>query len=96
MSDLISIKDERFWDILFHEACVEGEQAGRIEKELEQITVEPKRGEWKVGKNHGEFVEAECTSCKGLLLVKWYDEIDKYRYCPNCGARMDGEGYEID
>ena len=46
MSDLINIKDERFWDILFHEACVEGEQARRIEKKLEQITVEPMRGEW--------------------------------------------------
>ena len=48
-------------------------------------------GEWIFGKNHGEFVEAECSHCKGLLLVKWYDEIDKYRFCPNCGAKMDGK-----
>lgn len=45
MSDLLNIKDERFWDILFHEACVEGQQAERIEKELEKITIEPVRGE---------------------------------------------------
>lgn len=46
MSDLINIKDDRFWQILFDEACVEGEQSERIKKELEQITVEPVRGEW--------------------------------------------------
>lgn len=46
MSDLVNIKDERFWQILFDEACVEGQQAERIEKELKKITVEPVRGEW--------------------------------------------------
>lgn len=46
MSDLINIKDERFWQILFDEACVEGQQAERIEKELKKITVEPVDGEW--------------------------------------------------
>jgi hypothetical protein len=58
----------------------------------EMPTVEAKpivRSEWKSGKNHGEFVEVECTACEGLLLVKWYDEIDRYRFCPNCGARME-------
>ena len=42
MSDYISIKDDRFWQILFDEACVEGKQAERIQKELEQITVDEK------------------------------------------------------
>ena len=46
MSDLVNIKDERFWQILFDEACVEGQQAERIEKELKKITVEPVDGEW--------------------------------------------------
>lgn len=35
---LVDISDERFWKILFDEACVEGQQADRIEKELEKIT----------------------------------------------------------
>lgn len=47
-------------------------------------------GEWVFGKNHGDFVEASCTACNGILLVKWYDKIGEYRYCPNCGAKMDG------
>ena len=42
MSDYISIKDDRLWDILFDEACVEGKQAERIQKELEQISVDEK------------------------------------------------------
>ncbi len=37
MSRLIDIDDERFWDILFDEACVEGKQAERIKNELESI-----------------------------------------------------------
>lgn len=34
---LIDINNEKFWDILFNEACVEGQQAERIEKELNEI-----------------------------------------------------------
>lgn len=37
MARFVDIDDERFWDILFDEACVEGSQAERIEKELEKI-----------------------------------------------------------
>lgn len=37
MSRLIDIDDERFWDVLFDEACVEGNQAECIKKELEKI-----------------------------------------------------------
>ena len=51
-------------------------------------------GRWKFGKNHGEFVETECTACGSLLLVKWIDELSNYRYCPNCGARMDGDSID--
>ena len=55
MSDMINIKDERFWDILFDEACVEGQQAERIEKELKKITVEPVRVEWIYWKEQCEY-----------------------------------------
>lgn len=34
---LVNINDERFWDILFDEACVEGQQATSIRNELEKI-----------------------------------------------------------
>lgn len=38
----ININDDRFWQILFDEACVEGKQAERIQNELEQIAVDEK------------------------------------------------------
>lgn len=38
MGRLIDISDDRFWQILFDEACVEGQQADRINDELEEIT----------------------------------------------------------
>lgn len=37
--EFINIQDERLWDILFEEACVEGEQANRIEERLKEICV---------------------------------------------------------
>lgn len=37
MRRLVDIDDERFWDILFDEACVEGQQANRIMNGLEKI-----------------------------------------------------------
>lgn len=37
MDKLISIDDERLWSILFDEACIEGQQADRIYKALEEI-----------------------------------------------------------
>ena len=38
MAELIDISNDKFWDILFDEACVEGQQAERIEKALKQIS----------------------------------------------------------
>ena len=91
MSDLISIKDERFWDILFHAACVEGEQARRIEKELEQITVEPVRGEWidtQPEYHHGYGNNTKvCSNCHDYYTKEWED----LYFCPRCGADMRGE-----
>ena len=42
MSRFIDIDNEKFWDILFDEACVEGSQAERIENELNKISVDGK------------------------------------------------------
>ena len=48
-------------------------------------------GRWDGEKDHGEFREVKCTACGGILLVKWSTRLSEYCYCPNCGARMDGE-----
>ena len=73
--------NQLFWDTIRY-----------IEKKVRSIpTAEVKEvvhGEWIFGKDHGEFVEAECSACNGLLLVKWYDKLSEYNYCPKCGADM--------
>lgn len=38
---MISIDDDRLWNILFEEACVEGKQAERIHNRLKEICSEP-------------------------------------------------------
>lgn len=48
-------------------------------------------GRWDGEKDHGEFREVKCTACGGILLVKWSTRLSEYNYCPNCGARMDGD-----
>ena len=69
MSDYMSIKDDRFWQILFDEACVEGKQAERIQKELEQITVGEKEIIRKVFERVVERLEEEKDFFK-------HDELD--------------------
>lgn len=50
--------------------------------------VEVKHGKWieKVGR-------AKCSVCADEC---WADSAMEYRYCPNCGAKMDGERKEAD
>ena len=55
-------------------------------------------GEWI--KVYGDFSTAECVVCKSQFEVTFGEESNGalwdgfcqfYRYCPYCGARMDGE-----
>jgi hypothetical protein len=53
---------------------------------------------------HGEWIKHpcsyECTVCNGEFFVesyaKYYDPVTDYdlHFCPNCGAKMDGERKE--
>jgi len=46
--------------------------------------VEVVHGEWKKRKNWRLYV---CSACS-------HENDEPYRYCPNCGAKMDGKGDE--
>lgn len=48
-------------------------------------------GRWIKEKTRDDFDSMKCTACNGLLLVRWHTRLDFFRYCPNCGARMDLE-----
>ena len=54
-----------------------------------QPTIEPERGEWIVHFNDlfpAESTE-ECSICHAEQLINGNDD----NFCPNCGARMEGE-----
>ena len=57
--------------------------------------IEPKHGRWiTVSDGYGNGVATasicECSLCKDTIWVYKNDK-RKWKYCPNCGARMDGE-----
>lgn len=52
---------------------------------IEALKAEPKRGRWEHEKRscgHGWYDALVCTVC-------YKSAVDEYRFCPNCGARMD-------
>ena len=62
------------------------------------------RGEWKMDTDPDDG-DCRCSSCKvcidalhkrnhGLLNALGFKLHTFYKYCPNCGARMDGEKHE--
>lgn len=49
-----------------------------------------RHGRWKLEENwdtgFGVYVHV-CTACNAITPVN----VSRYRYCPNCGAKMDGD-----
>ena len=55
--------------------------------ELAYQALERPKGEWKVyGKQGGIPITDMCSNCR--YEMKWYK--NKYNFCPNCGAKMEG------
>ncbi len=51
------------------------------------------RAEWKrdIGDRHSSGEYRYCTACGGNAF-HLYGMIRNYKYCPNCGAKMESEG----
>jgi len=61
---------------------------------IECPTAEPKVGRWKrlrLGIDNYTYC-GECSNCKCKVMYGTYKPFD---YCPNCGARMEGELNEL-
>lgn len=58
----------------------------------EQPTLSPDEvrgvGEWEDAKQHGL---CRCSVCKDCYIEKDYITQAKWKYCPNCGAKMEVE-----
>ena len=50
-----------------------------------------KHGRWKYYKNNGIIDTYICTNCQSKVEMAIDVEPSKFKYCPNCGARMDGD-----
>ena len=66
-----------------------------IENAIEEAPVadvQPVRhGRWEYYKNNGIINTYICTNCQSKVEMAIDVEPSKFKYCPNCGARMDGE-----
>ena len=84
MAKLINLNNDNFWQVLFDEACVEGKQAERIEKELEKISIT----EQEIGnKAIEEFAERLKERLKGMQMAELQGEDvcpygDTFEECP--------------
>ena len=69
-----------------------------VRKAIEQTptadVVEVRHGEWKPIDPESD-VRFFCSKCETEISTSWdYDEAEMWRYCPCCGAKMDGERKE--
>ena len=61
-------------------------------KDIKTADVQPVRhGLWKYYKNNGIINTYICTNCQGKVEMAIDVEPSKFKYCPNCGARMNGD-----
>ena len=54
-------------------------------------SVEVVHGRWEKAEYHGFL---RCDRCKDVYIPEEWMEDGKWNYCPNCGAKMDGDGNE--
>ena len=62
-----------------------------IGKVCDAPTIEPERktGKWGCGDDMFEY--AICSSCKWDSGEAWEYALKHFKFCPNCGAKMEGE-----
>lgn len=57
---------------------------------LKAADVQPvKHGRWKYYENNGIIDTYICTNCQGKVEMAIDVDSSSFKYCPNCGARMD-------
>lgn len=95
MSDYIKREDAKKWLTNLREDCGRYQDLWPYAEALDQIIelfsvdVAPvKHGWWDVV----DFEEPRRWGCSECYVLSW----DTSRYCPRCGAKMEGERFETD
>ena len=67
---------------------IDGQNFARMKKHIEEApTVEVVHARWNHKQTNSIFTwHLECSNCGADYHIS-----DRYNYCPNCGAKMDGE-----
>lgn len=68
---------------LAHDSCLSCVEACNTADAVEVV-----HGRWEHSKSM--VLSAKCSKCKGWVTKHSVNEPD-FRYCPGCGAKMDGE-----
>ena len=86
----VEVYEKASWDV-DHSKITFGEFEERIKSLYD---VEPVRhGHWE--QEQPQYRLYKCSACNKVCFAeKWGDETVLYNYCPNCGARMDGDNDE--
>lgn len=65
----------------------------RVIDDAPTVEAEPVRhGKWKQWDSYGFEDTYECTACgEPFVLIEGTPITNGYKYCPSCGAKMDGE-----
>ena len=83
------VKLDDIIDTLEHEWGYEGMREDLYNLPTADV-VEMKHGEWKPIDPESD-VRFFCSECETEISTSWdYDEAEMWKYCPCCGAKMDG------
>lgn len=85
----IDIFEDNFTVIDTHGHYTEEEECLAIDMAIQALEQEPKIGHWNCGDDMFEY--AICSSCKHDTGEPWEYAKRNFKYCPNCGARMESE-----
>ena len=63
-----------------------------LERQKTVDAAEVKHGRWEKAHVSGYL---KCNCCNDAFIYEEWLENGKWNYCPNCGAKLDGDGNEI-